>query len=61
MKNKKQYILIAGIAGIVLLSAVIWFAKKDGQAAAPNGNMENMFTQQVLDDDVIPNDATTFE
>ncbi len=62
MKNKKRYVLIIGIAAIILLSAVIWFAIKSGHNAAPNGRMENMYIDTILDDEnVISNDSTVFE
>ncbi len=66
MKNKKRYVLIIGIAAIILLSAVIWFAIKSGHNAtpnaAPNGRTENMYIDTILDDEnVISNDSTVFE
>lgn len=73
MKNKK-YILIAGIAGIVLIGAVVLFMIKYGHDAqpddrmddmlntAPYGRMEDMMQGVPVDDaDIIINDSTVFE
>lgn len=63
MKSKKSYILIAGIAGIVLLCVDILFAIKNGHhEELPAGRMENMHIEGLADDDdIIFNDSTVFE
>lgn len=63
MKNKKRYILIAGIASIVLLGAAIMFAIKNEHHEEPSaGRMENMYMEGNADeDDIIFNDSTVFE
>lgn len=63
MQNKKKYILIAGIAGIVLLGAAILFAMKNGNnEEPPAGRMENMQIEDFSDDDdIFFNDSTVFE
>ncbi|MDE6529278.1 MAG: hypothetical protein K2K96_00730 [Lachnospiraceae bacterium] len=63
MKNKKRYILIAGIAGIVLLGVAILFALINGyHEKPPAGRMENMYIEGNEDeDDIIFNDSTVFE
>ncbi|MDE6687006.1 MAG: hypothetical protein K2J95_13995 [Lachnospiraceae bacterium] len=63
MKNKKRYILIVGLVGIVLLGAAILFAIKNGHhEELPSGRMENMHREDFADDDdIIFDDSTVFE
>ncbi len=65
MKNKIRYILYGGMAGLLLLGVVLFFAIQNGSdaeaAMAPTGRLEGMHSTGLLEDvEVISSGDTVF-